>query len=499
MADPARERRWTVSSIPEPWRRAAERALARIRSRALRHACAVLVLVLLSALGGTLAHAQQEPELRVLILEGPGADWLRRVRGQLSDLPVAIVTLPLVVEGQAESDVVRQLRPLAANRDAALVAWLMTDGTRYDPGASEDTFVAIWFARSGRLFTRRLGTAWQQLARAERSAVLEIGALSVRSAVRSLLLDPAQAEPQPRAEPPTGGSAPTPVAAQSRAAAEGAARAAERVAQQADAASSAAPARESAPSGSSAAPEPRAEPSSESEPEKLSEGEREESSAAALPPPLAPDEGHILVSPRVAREPTPTPAFDRGGSDATARGQGLSLAWSAELGLSGQLAGPPGHAAASIAGGVRVASGRWGLGLLGRFGLPLRSELGPSELELQHHALLAEVQYLGLRWGALELGPLARGGLGLSRRETVSGPAGLTASDALWSPGVQLGAGALAQYRWGAHWGASLRGALHWLPARTSYALLDDLGDPIASARPWAVQPSLELSMSWHF
>jgi hypothetical protein len=217
-----------------------------------------------------------------------------------------------------------------------------------------------------------------------------------------------------------------------------------------------------------------------------------------LPAALEPDEGHIVTSPRVATDPTPTPP-DRDTEAAASGGVALDLHWSAELGLSGQLAGPPGYATASIAAGARAVSGRWSLGLLGHWGLPLRSELGPSKLELQQHAVLLEAQYLGWSWGALELGPLVRGGLSLARRETLSGPAALTASGVAWHPAAQLGAGALAQYRWGTHWGASLRGVLHWLPSRTGYSLVDDLGDPIANAQPWAVQPSLELNASWHW
>jgi hypothetical protein len=257
-------------------------------------------------------------------------------------------------------------------------------------------------------------------------------------------------------------------------------------------------ARAAEPSAGRSAAEP--EPSGAERAQPPSGAERAEPPAEVeLPPALEPDEGRIVTAPSAARaaiDPTPS---DRGSDDTASAGLSLELDWSAELGLSGQLAGPPGDAAAGIAAGVRAGSGRWGAALLGRFGLPQRSELGPSELELQQHALLLEAQYLALQAGAFELGPLLRGGLALSRRETLSGPSGLAAAAVVWGRAAQLGAGALAQYRWGTHWGASLRGVLHWLPARTGYALVDDLGDPIASARPWAVQPSLELNASWHW
>ncbi|MEY4550784.1 MAG: hypothetical protein RL685_6979 [Pseudomonadota bacterium] len=483
MADLAPKNSQTASSIPEPSPQA-----SRLGALALRACC--VGLVLLGVLLGpwlTAASAQTEPPLRVLILEGPGAEWLRRVRGQLSDLPVTIVTLPLVVQGQAEADVVRQLGPLATNRDAALVAWLMTDGARYDSSASEDTRVAIWFARSGRLFTRRLGARWQQLSRADRSGVLEIGALSVRSAARSLLLDPSQVEPESSAARAASAPPATPGAA-----ARGAEAPRSEDARRSPEAQRSEDAQRNQDAQRSAETQRQAAPSS------AERGAAERSSAAELPAVLEPDEGHIVTSPRVALDPTPTPP-DRDSEAAGSGGGALDLHWSAELGLSGQLAGPPGYATASIAAGVRALSGRWALGLLGRWGLPLRSELGPSELQLQRHAVLVEAQYLGWSWGALELGPLVRGGLALARRETLSGPAALTASGVAWHPAAQLGAGALAQYRWGTHWGASLRGVLHWLPSPTGYSLVDDLGDPIASAQPWAVQPSLELNASWHW
>src|SRR6185295_10299766 len=112
--------------------------------------CALLLSVLL-ALAPRAARAQ-EP-LRILVLEGPTADWVRRVRGQLSDLPVSISTLALLVEGQPEPELARQLGPLAEHRDAALVAWLMTEKSaeRSNAVAPGDggTRVAFWFARSG--------------------------------------------------------------------------------------------------------------------------------------------------------------------------------------------------------------------------------------------------------------------------------------------------------------------------------------------------------------
>lgn len=127
----------------------------------------------------------------VLIFEDPSTDWGRRVHGQLSDLPASaeIRAAPTLT---ASFDAGRA-PPAAAGRAAsatgpALTAWLTTGS---DPAAheGEGTFIAIWFAGAEKPYTRRIAGNWGTLSAGDRSAALELAALSVRSAVRSLLLD----------------------------------------------------------------------------------------------------------------------------------------------------------------------------------------------------------------------------------------------------------------------------------------------------------------------
>jgi hypothetical protein len=464
-----------------------------LRDVAVRCARGWLLFLALSCcwLGSvSLARAQEPEPLRVLILEGPTQDWVRRVRGQLSDLPVAISTLALVVEGLPQAELARQLGPLAEHRDAALVAWLANDGVEPGGSGARRTDVAIWFARSGRFFARRLGARWRELSASDRSAALELAALSVRSAVRSLLLDPSKSQPAPTSsEYGVGGPVnPTPP---NRASGTTAPSTASGTTAPNDTSGTTAPStvaptdaeRASAAAESGlAAPQPAAAPS-------------------APEPPAATEVGPIVVSPGSALVATDLPSADRSapGDGADAPAFRLDLDWNAELGVVGQLPGPPAYAAAGMQLGVRARSGAWAVLALAQLGLPLRSQLGPSQVELQQHALQAELQYLTWERGAWSLGPLARAGVRFARRETVDPDPALRVSQAKWQEGLRLGLGAVTEFRWGTHFGASLRGVLHWDPRRPKYVLRDDANAPVASAELWAVQPSLELCGNWYW
>jgi hypothetical protein len=505
-----------------------------------------LLLGLLLMLLPSLARAQ-EP-LRILVLEGATPDWVRRVRGQLSDLPVSISTLALVVEGQPEPQLARQLGPLAEHRDAALVAWLMTE--RLDSRAAQpsgaaaltgSTRVAIWFARTGRFFSRPLGGPWSRLSASDRSGVLELGALSVRSAVRSLLLDPAQAEPFRDVEPArtaAGAAAAGPNAGSSNAGSSGAAPgtpAARTGAPSSGAASSASASRAASsaptpnpgppnamasgavppsavpsaapPSASSAAPPSAssAAPSTAATPDASRAGGSAEAAARAVAAASAsggsaphdtaqPQDGPIVATRGAATVPT-----DQASDEAAAESFALDLHWNAELGVIGQLPGPPAYGAAGFEAGLRARTAGWGVLLLGQLGLPVRAKLGPSEVQVQQHALLVEGQYLGWNTGAWSFGPVLRAGLRLARRETVGGDPGLDASEVKWLPGLRLGLGWATELRWSQHFGATLRGVLHWDPVRPSYAVLNEEREPVSSAQLWAVQPSLELCANWYW
>jgi len=516
-----------------------------------------LLLGLLLMLLPSLARAQ-EP-LRILVLEGATPDWVRRVRGQLSDLPVSISTLALVVEGQPEPQLARQLGPLAEHRDAALVAWLMTE--RLDARAAQpngvaafagSTRVAIWFARTGRFFSRPLGGPWSRLSASDRSGVLELGALSVRSAVRSLLLDPATAEPFRDVEPArtaagaaatgtntgssnagssnagssnagSSGAAPGTPAARTGAPSSGAASSAST---SLAAASASAPNPGPAGAGASSAVPPRAVPSA------VPPGAAAASAPSAAAPSAAPptvatpdassragaeaaaravarasavggsapyDAAQPQDGPIVATRGALTVPTDQASDEAAAKPFVLDLHWNAELGVIGQLPGAPAYGAAGFEAGLRARTDAWGVLVLGQLGLPVRAKLGPSEVQVQQHALLAEGQYLGWNTGAWSFGPVLRAGLRLGRRETVGGDPGLDASEVKWLPALRLGLGWATELRWSQHFGATLRGVLHWDPVRLRYAVLNEEHQLVSSAPLWAVQPSLELCANWYW
>jgi hypothetical protein len=474
--------------------------------------CALLLGVLL-ALAPRQARAQ-EP-LRILVLEGPTSDWVRRVRGQLSDLPVSISTLALVVEGQPEPELVRQLGPIAEHRDAALVAWLMTE--RLDargaalPGRaaspSSSTRVAVWFARTGRLFSRPIGGSWTRLSASDRSGVLELGALSVRSAVRSLLLDPTQSEPfQLEPARPSAAAAPPASTAASTASPSAVTGTAPRAASPSSAAPSAAPnptPTRAAPAAAQSAARTGTAPtaalqeapgSASTDPAALRAVAPSQVEGSAPRDAAQPQDGPI-VAPRAAALVT----TDRASSEAGAQGLALDLHWNAELGVSGQLPGPPAYAAAAFEAAVRARQHAWGVLVLGQLGLPLRAKVGPSEVQVLQHALLAEGQYLRWSTGPWSFGPVLRAGLRLARRETVAGDPGLDASTVKWLPGLRLGLGWATELRIDQRFGATLRGVLHWDPVQPNFEVQTSQGEPVASAQAWAVQPSLELCGNWYW
>ena len=468
----------------------------------------MLLLSLLFGLLPGVARAQAPDPVRILVLAGPTPEWLRRVRGQLSDLPVSIATLALTLEGQPEPELIRQLGPLAEHRDAVLVAWLITDHGARRAGTGNvvrapSTRVGIWFARSGRFFSRPLGGPWTRLSVSDRSGVLELAALSVRSAVRSLLLDPTQPEPFRDLEPlrPAPSTAPPNAATTSSGAppstAPSAATAVTPSAVTPKASASAATATASAEAATRAATAEQVAAQQAAAEQSAAELSAAEQSREGSAPPDAtrPQDGPIVTSPgaaEVATDPTSS-------ASPAASGLALDLHWSAELGAVGQMPGPPAYGALGLEAGVRAQSGAWGALLLGQLGMPLRSQLGPTEIELLQHALLAEGQYLRWNTGLWSFGPLARVGVRWARRETVDGDPGLDASAVKWHRALRLGLGWTTELRWGTRFGATLRGVVHWDPARPSYAVFSTEGDPIRRAQPWAVQPSLEIAGNWYW
>jgi hypothetical protein len=124
----------------------------------------------------------------VLIYADPATDWGRRVLGQLSDLPaIAEIRQAPLLAGRPLPDGAAPAHA-AQISGQALTAWLATGA---DPTSreGEGTFIAIWLAGAAKPYTRRIAADWTALSAGDRSAALEVAALSVRSAVRSLLLD----------------------------------------------------------------------------------------------------------------------------------------------------------------------------------------------------------------------------------------------------------------------------------------------------------------------
>lgn len=133
----------------------------------------------------------------VLVLAGVDASWPSRVRGQLSDTDSVVLESATEAPNTSTTEPVRRL---ARQHGADMVAWLSSapEGGRSSVDAASTTQVWLWLDGSERLYARRLGRGWSELSPADRSAALEIAALTVRSAVRSL---ESEAAPASDAEP----------------------------------------------------------------------------------------------------------------------------------------------------------------------------------------------------------------------------------------------------------------------------------------------------------
>jgi len=83
----------------------------------------------------------------------------------------------------------------------------------------------------------------------------------------------------------------------------------------------------------------------------------------------------------VPRGALPAPT-DQASAEAGAHGLALDLHWNAELGVAGQLPGPPAYGAAGFQAGVRARQDAWGVLVLAQLGLPMRASLGPSEVQV---------------------------------------------------------------------------------------------------------------------
>jgi len=400
----------------------------------------------------------RENRARVLVVPGPAPDWVRRVRGQLSDLPASIETLSVAVQDLSPDELRQRLEQLAEQQNVELVASIV----RVERATGEPTEVAIWFAESERFYLRPLADDWSHLSAPDRSGALELAALSVRSAVRALILDPAQIEAFAQASESDSASAATlPGAAASSA---------------------------TASRGSLADPSPDA-PLADTSPVASPATRPPAVSVTALPP---------RDELRAARS-APVSGGVADVSSSELPSAPLELRWSSELGMVGYMQGEPALAAVAFQAGMGLASGAWGLSVLGQLGVPSISSLGPAQLELQRYALLGELDYSLWSTARWQLGPLLRGGLTLTERDTRPKNEALAPSDSATQRSLLLGAGWSSEYRWSEQLGFFLRGVLDWHSAAGRYAVVTRAGESVALAEAWAFQPSVELGGNWHW
>jgi hypothetical protein len=414
----------------------------------------VSLLVLASLAAGTArardarVEAAPSPRARlgVLIVEDPSTDWGRRVQGQLSDLPASaeIRAAPTLAAPSSAGRALPAPAAAAGSEKAssrALTAWLVTGS---DPASheSDGTFIAIWFAGAAKPYTRRIAADWETLSAGDRSAALELAALSVRSAVRSLLLDR------------TAKNAPATPATPRASAAAGGSKAAAAMA-------TALPA--------NAAPE-------------------EETSPPAAPEEL---EAAHADAPRETSEAGP----ERADSASPVR---LGL----ELGAAWQFYGRTALGAPGMRAGVQLLSGGWSFEVIGQYGWPVSARVAPASFDLQRHAALAELSFVAANFGTWRFCPLLRAGLTWLRRDGTrmdDGDLSLQASRAESYRSPFLGAGAIAEQRLSAALSLSLRGVLNVETAIPTFTLLDTSGARVSSGSPWSVQPSLEIGAIWRW
>lgn len=153
--------------------------------------------------GGAAGAPRTGRSARVLLLSSGQAEWVERVRGQLGDIDATLSVSAASPEGSLASQLERA-RQLGGEQGADVVAWLALDlepagGSARGESAS-GAYVLVWSAPTEQHYARRLGERWHRLSPGDQSAALEVGALTVRSAVRSLALD-ASDEPSSEAPP----------------------------------------------------------------------------------------------------------------------------------------------------------------------------------------------------------------------------------------------------------------------------------------------------------
>jgi hypothetical protein len=390
--------------------------------------------------------APDRARIDVLVLEDPSTDWGRRVRGQLSDLPAStrVRALPTLEQRRHSTD------DAITAPSTALTAWLTTAPDRESSG-SEGTFIAIWFAGAPRPSTRRIAGAWKTLGAADRSAVLELAALGVRSAVRSLLLD--RATRQSPSIPPASRRSQGAGTTTANSTTAGSTTADTAIADR----STAAPATEDSALADTATA------------------------------------GTTTRDGAPLDEPAPKPS---------SRDAPFPLHFGLELGAAWQFYGRTAPGDPGLRAGLSLAGEAWSIALIGHYGFPMSARLGPAAFDLQRHALLAEVAVVVHELGAWRFSPLARAGVGWLRRDDTRGGSADATLDTTQSAEYRLpffGLGLLAELRLTEALSLSLRGVLNVETAIPIFTLVDADGASVSSASPWNVQPSIELGARWRW
>lgn len=160
---------------------------------------------------GAATTLTSERSIRVLLLLRGEVDWVARVRGQLDDVDASVSVSSAPPGGSFESQL-ETARRLGTEHDAHVVAWIAFELEPPEGSAPEErapgAYVLVWSASTGQHYARRLGEPWNQLSPPDQSAALEIGALTVRSAVRSLAIDLRDEPPNEAALPPAPAQVP---------------------------------------------------------------------------------------------------------------------------------------------------------------------------------------------------------------------------------------------------------------------------------------------------
>lgn len=269
--------------------------------------------------------AATEQTIVVLLLSPLATEWRARAWGQLSDLPVVLVSERSPI-GSAKS-AAQTLAQLAESRGADVVAWLSIDapGDADPSDTAATTRIVIYEARDQRLHERPVGDAWSGLHAGDRSAALEVAALTLRSVLRARLA--VETERPGTTKPP-----------------------------------------------------------------------------------------------RARR-------------------------FRSSVGMSWQLDGQTSLGALSLGADLGVAGQYWSLSLGGQWGLGASIAAREATLRLVRHALFLEARYLPLQAGPIDLGGLFRGGLAITRRETVAASElAVPLRDSTLTSAL-LGVGAVARWR----------------------------------------------------